>query len=84
MIDLASSPPLSLASRAWRALRRLGPARFANLVAFNASLLISGRYRDYRYAYDRSFDRQYGVDTAGTIAVEELDVPAELRARANR
>ena len=70
--------------RAARALRRLGPVGFARLVLYNIGLVVTGRYREHRYAYDTSFDRKYGVDTAGTVAVADLDAPQELKARAAR
>jgi predicted RNA methylase len=74
----------TLSSRMLRALRRLGPLGFVNLCIYNLKLILSGEYRDHRYVYDRSFDQQYGVDTAGTVAVQDLDAPAELKARAKR
>jgi 16S rRNA G966 N2-methylase RsmD len=74
----------SLSSRGLRALRRAGPRGFARLLLLNARLVISGRYREHGHAYDRSFDQRYGVQTAGTVAVEELDATAELKERANR
>jgi predicted RNA methylase len=82
--DFAPAAAGSLPSRALRALRRLGPRGFARLALLNAKLLVSGRYRDHGYAYDRSFDLEHGVQTAGTVAVEELDAADELKARANR
>jgi predicted RNA methylase len=82
MAEMAAAP--SLPARAMRAFRRLGPRGFAGLLLLNLKLVISGRYRDHAHAYDRSFDRRFGVDTAGTVAVEGLDAVAELKARANR
>lgn len=70
--------------RAARALRRLGPLGFAWLILYNIGLVVTGRYREHRYAYDTSFDRKYGVDTAGTVAVADLDAPEELKAKAER
>ena len=74
----------SIPMRAARALRRLGPLGFAWLILYNIGLVVTGRYREHRYAYDTSFDRKYGVDTAGTVAVADLDAPEELKAKAER
>lgn len=71
-------------SRALRALRRLGPSGFVALLAANLRLLVSGRYGEHRYAYDRSFDREHGVDTSGTVPPEEFEVPERLRSGAVR
>ncbi len=79
-----SAARIFVPSRALRALKRLGPLGFARLGFINLKLLISGRYREHRSVYDRSFDREHGVDTAGTIAIEELDASDDLRGRAER
>jgi 16S rRNA G966 N2-methylase RsmD len=71
-------------SRALRALRRLGPRAFAGLLITNLKLLASGRYGEHRYAYDRSFDREHGVDTSGTVPPEEFDVPETSKSGAVR
>jgi hypothetical protein len=36
------------------------------------------------YAYDDAFDRAWGVETCGTVAVEEIDAPAALKGAACR
>ena len=74
----------SIPSRALRAFQRLGPIGFVRLVFQNTALLLSGRYQEHRYAYDRSFDLEYGVDTAGTVALDYLDGPGQLKAGAER
>lgn len=79
-----SAPSASILSRARRALRSLGPRAFLKLLISNFRLLVSGRYGEHRYAYDHSFDRDHGVDTSGTVALEELEVPDNLRSRAVR
>lgn len=79
-----SAPSASIRSRALRAFRRLGPRAFIGLLVTNIRLLASGRYGEHRYAYDRSFDREYGVDTSGTVPPEEFDVPETLRSGAVR
>lgn len=76
--------PNSVLSRALRAFRRVGPRDFIGLLVANLKLLATGRYWEHRYAYDRSFDREHGVDTSGTVGLEELDVPEALRSRAVR
>ncbi len=76
--------PTQLASRALRAFRRLGPKGFFGLLITNLRLVASGRYREHSHAYDRAFDQRHGVDTAGTVNLEEMDVPEELRGRAVR
>jgi predicted RNA methylase len=50
----------------------------------NLRLLVSGDHRHHRHAYDRTFDRKYGVDTAGTVAAEELEAAEELKSGAAR
>ncbi|HEX8215296.1 MAG TPA: hypothetical protein VF582_07495 [Allosphingosinicella sp.] len=50
----------------------------------NIKLLVTGRYREHHHAYDRSFDRKYGVDTAGTVALEELRASDDLKRHARR
>jgi 16S rRNA G966 N2-methylase RsmD len=74
----------SLASRGLRALRRLGPAGFASLVGQNVQLLLSGRSHEHRFVYDDAWDRAHGVDTAGTVAVCEIDAPVAAKADAAR
>jgi len=84
MADVTIISPNALSARALRALRRLGPRGFIRLCIYNLKLILSGGYRDHRYVYDRSFDQQYGVDTAGTVAVQDLEAPAELREQVHR
>ena len=66
------------------ALRRLGPFNFARLALHNLILVLTGRYREHRYAYDTAFDRKYGVNTAGTVEVVDLEAPDDLKASAAR
>ena len=54
------------------------------LLVANLRILASGRYGEHRYAYDRSFDREHGVDTSGTVPPEEFDVPDGLKRGAVR
>lgn len=84
MVELVPRSAVSLWSRALRAWERLSPFGFAKLMALNARLLVFGGYRHHAYAYDLSFDQQHGVDTAGTVAVEELAAGAELKKGAHR
>lgn len=68
--------PRALGRRAARALRRLGPWEFLRLCARNLYLLATGRAAQHAYVYDDTFDREYGTDTAGAVAVDEMgDVP---------
>lgn len=76
--------PSSLVARAHRALRRQGLLGFLRLALLNVGLILSGRHRQHRYAYDDAFDRAFGVDTSGTVAVEEIDAPVFAKRTANR
>lgn len=75
--------PLIL-TRAARALRRKGPSGFLRLSLYNLQLLVTGGLARHSYVYDKSFDRQHGVDTAGVAEVDEIEAPAETMAQARR
>jgi len=59
-------------ARVVRAYRRRGAGAFARLCLLNAWLVVSGEARRHRYVHDTSFDALHGVDTAGTLAVDEI------------
>jgi hypothetical protein len=68
------------------AWKRHGPARFVYLVFYNvwyAFMRLIGR-RGRAWAHDMDFDRKYGVDTARTIEVGELNVDADAARFARR
>lgn len=71
-------------SRAVRALRRRGPVGFVRLVLHNVRLLLNGQAGRHRYVHDDAWDRANGVDTAGTVAIDELTAPDEARPGAVR
>lgn len=63
---------ISLLGRVLRAWRRRSFADFWRLLAYNVALVVTGQYWKESYAFDRSFDRKFNVETAGTEAVEYL------------
>lgn len=64
-------------SRAHRAFKRVGPLGFARLGFHNVRIALSGTAGRHRYIHDDSWDRLHGVDTAGTVAIEDLTAPEE-------
>lgn len=61
--------------RARRALQRTGPFGFLRLLLHNLRIVFRGQSGRYRYINDSAWDRAYGVDTRGTVDVEELTAP---------
>jgi len=72
------------ASRLLRAFRRRGPVEFVRLCLLNIRLLLSGKAARHGYVYDDAWDRQYGVDTAGTVEVADFTAPEQEKAGAVR
>ncbi len=66
-------------ARAWR--RRSLP-EFGRLIIYNLALIITGKYREASDPYDRSFDRRYNVETAGTEEPEFLTAEDGLKVHA--
>lgn len=69
-------------SRVGRAWRRHGWLGFSRLAIFNLGLLLSGRDSRHRYVNDTSFDRAYGVDTSGSVAIDEVTAPISAKSGA--
>ena len=74
----------SLFRRAARAWRRRPLREFSRLVVHNLRLLVTGGYATANEAFDRSFDRLYRVDTAGTEEPEYVTAEAALKRHAVR
>lgn len=64
--------PLTLFGRVARAWQRRSLAEFIGLAIYNLRLMLTGGTKQHRYVYDRSFDKKYNVDTAGTEELEFL------------
>jgi predicted RNA methylase len=62
----------SFSARLSRALRRNSFSGILKLCLINAAALLTGRWKQHSYVYDRSFDSEHGVDTAGVVEVDEL------------
>lgn len=73
----------TLRQRAARAFRRLGFFGFFRLCARNLYLLATGRAAQHAYVYDDTFDREYDVDTAGVVAIEEMGDVSDDDAKAS-
>ena len=52
------------------------------LCAYNLALLATGRARQHAYVHDDRFDRDYGVETAGVLAVDEMFAATNLKTTA--
>ncbi len=61
--------------RAHRAFRRAGPGGFLQLLIHNLGIVVRGQGGRHRYINDDAWDRAYGVDTRGTVDVEEMTAP---------
>ena len=61
--------------RVGRAWRRHGPLGFVRLLTHNLRIAFSGQGGRHRYIYDDAWDRAHGVDTRGTVDVEEMTAP---------
>lgn len=61
--------------RARRALERAGPLGFVKLGLHNLRVVLRGEAGRHRYINDSAWDRAYGVDTRGTVDVEEMTAP---------
>lgn len=68
---------ISWLERARRAFQRAGPIGFLKLGMYNLRIVLGGKVARHHYIHDDSWDRTYGVDTAGTVAIEELTAPEE-------
>lgn len=55
-----------------RALHRHGPVQLARLCLLNVRLLLNGKAGQHRYVHDDSWDKAHGVDTAGTVEMDEI------------
>lgn len=81
MIGTAAFPS---GARLARAFRRRGPAEFLKLCLLNVRVLLSGEAKRHAYVHDDSWDRLYGVSTAGVLEIDEFTAPADERAGAVR
>lgn len=68
-----------LLTRSRRAWKRQGPLGFARLLVHNLSLLSRGEAARHRYVYDPSFDLEYGTDTSGVVALDEISAPTDAK-----
>lgn len=68
---------MSLLSRARRAFQRTGAIGFLKLGIHNLRIVLGGTAGQHRYINDDAWDRMYGVDTAGSVAIEELTAPED-------
>jgi len=71
-----------LLGRIVRAWRRRSMGDFVRLLAYNLGLVLTGKYWKISEAYDRSFDRRFNVETAGTEEAEFLTADNKLRSHA--
>lgn len=71
-----------LLGRIVRAWRRRSIRDFGRLLAYNLSLLLTGKYREISDVYDQSFDRRFKVETAGTEEPAFLTADSRLREHA--
>jgi predicted RNA methylase len=74
----------STGHRLVRAFRRRGPLEFVKLCGRNLMLVGSGQAAKHRYVHDDSWDRSNGVDTAGTVEIDEITAPAHEKPGAVR
>jgi hypothetical protein len=71
-----------LLDRIIRAWRRRSILEFGRLIAYNVGLIVTGKYREASDPYDRSFDRRFSVETAGTEEPEFLTAEDGLKVHA--
>lgn len=75
---------MSWLSRAHRAFQRAGPIGFLKLGMHNLRIVLGGKVGRHRYIHDDAWDRMHGVETSGTVAIEELTAPEEEKSGAVR
>jgi SAM-dependent methyltransferase len=74
MIGTAAFPS---GARLIRAFRRRRPGDFLKLCLLNLRVVLSGEAKRHAYVHDDSWDRLYGVSTAGTLETDEFGAPPE-------
>lgn len=72
----------SLLNRIGRAWQRRSVGEFFGLLADNLRVVLAGKYKAKHEAYDRSFDRSSGLDTAGREDPAYLSTDETLNAHA--
>lgn len=75
---------LSKGNRALRALNRHGPVGFVKLCTLNIRLLFRGEAGRHSYIHDEAWDREHGVQTAGSVEIDEVTTPASQKVGAVR
>lgn len=81
---ISTSMAASAGHRIVRAFTRRGPVDFVKLCVLNVRYLFSGKASQQSFVHDQSWDRQYGVDTAGTVEIDEITAPDHEKSGAVR